>query len=108
LDKLTNDHLAGEPVYLVQAITYSIGPFEGKSCLLRDDNLGLGPQPVAENVESIQFRNPDGSIPLNPNSACMQVAITVTTDMADPDYKAGGGHRKRTLTSNIQMRNLVF
>ena len=40
-DKLTNDHLAGEPVYLVQAITYSIGPFEGKSCLLRDDHLGV-------------------------------------------------------------------
>ena len=38
------------PIYLVQAITYSIGMFEGKSCLLRDDNLGAGPQPVAESI----------------------------------------------------------
>ena len=103
---LTNGHLAGEPVYLVQAITYSIGPFEGKSCLLRDDHLGLGPQPVAENVESIEFRNPDGSIPINPNSACMQVAVIATTDRTDPDYKVDGGYRKRTLTSNIKLRNI--
>jgi len=104
----TEQHQPGEPVYLIQAITYSIGPSEGKSCLLRDDHLGAGPQPVAENVENIEFRNPDGSIPLNPSSACMQVAITVTTDKTDPDYKLDGGYRKRTLTSNIQVRNLFF
>jgi type IV pilus assembly protein PilW len=108
-DNLANDHQIGEKIYLVQAITYSIGPFEGKSCLLRDDNLGAGPQPVAENVESVQFRNPDGSIPLNPNSACMQVAVTAITDMPDPDLaKVGDGLRRRTLTSNIQLRNLSF
>jgi len=105
----TDGHSAGEPVYLVTAITYSIGPFEGKSCLLRDDHLGSGLQPVAENVESIEFRNPDGSIPLNPNSACMQVAITVRTDRPDADLaKAGDGFRRRTLTTNIQLRNLAF
>jgi len=105
-NKLIYDHKEGEAVYLVQAITYSIGPFEGKSCLLRDDNLGLNPpQPVAENIDSIKFRNPDGSIPLNPNSACMQVAVTATTDRNDPDYKVDGGFRTRTLTSNIQLRN---
>lgn len=108
-DKLTNDHQAGEPVYLVMAITYSIGPFEGKSCLLRDDHLGSGLQPVVENVESIEFRNPDGSIPLNPNSACMQVAITVRTDKPDAELAKGGdGFRRRTLTTNIQLRNLAF
>jgi prepilin-type N-terminal cleavage/methylation domain-containing protein len=104
----SDGHFAGEIVYLVTAITYSVGMFEGKSCLLRDDRLGLGAQPVAENVESIQFRNPDGSIPLNPNSTCMQVAITVTTDKTDPDYKVDGGYRKRGLTSHIQLRNLLF
>jgi hypothetical protein len=106
-NKLINDHQAGTPVYLVLAITYTIGPYDGKSCLLRDDNLGLNPpQPVAENVDSIEFRNPDGSIPLNPNSACMQVAVTATTDRYDPDYKVDGGYRKRTLTSNIKFRNI--
>jgi len=107
-------HQAGEPVYLVQAITYSHGiptaPFRAVpgDSLLRNDNLGSGPQAVADNIDSIQFRNPDGSIPLNPSSACMQVAITVRTNMADPDYKVSGGYRKRTLTSNIQMRNLLY
>ena len=109
----TTRHQPGESIYLIEAITYSHGipadPFRAVpgDSLLRNDNLGAGPQPVADNVYSIQFKNPDGTIPLNPNSASVQVAITVRTNMTDPDYKVDGGYRKRTLTSNIQLRNLL-
>jgi type IV pilus assembly protein PilW len=111
-DKLTNDHLAGEPVYLVMAITYSIGPFEGKSCLLRDDHLGAGPQPVAENVENLQFAyfDANGNPTANPPDIRMiQVNIIARTEKTDPELaKVGDGFRRRTLTSNIQLRNLAF
>ena len=99
-DKLTNDHLAGEPVYLLQAITYSIGPSEGKSCLLRDDHLGAGPQPVAENVETLQFAYFDvnGNPTANPPDIRMiQLNVVARTDMSDPDIaKTGDGFRRRT------------
>ena len=117
-DKLTKDHLQGERLYLVMAITYSIGPFEGKSCLLRDDHLGAGPQPVAENIENLQFAYFDDASPPNqlvlpiadPNIIRMiQVTIIARTDKTDSELaKAGDGFRRRTLTTNIQLRNLAF
>jgi type IV pilus assembly protein PilW len=111
-ETLSADYLAGDPVFLVVAITYSIGIFEGKSCLLRDDHLGAGAQPVAENVESLQFAYLDanGNVTANPADIRMiQVNIVVTTDKADPDLaKAGDSLRRRTLASNIQLRNLLF
>ena len=106
------EHFAGEPVFLVMAITYSIGPFEGKSCLLRDDNLGAGPQPVAENVENLQFAyfDANGNPTANPPDIRMiQLTIIARTDKTDPELaKAGDGFRRRTLTTNIQLRNLRF
>ena len=111
-DKLTNDHQAGEPVYLVMAITYSIGPFEGKSCLLRDDHLGSGPQPVAENIENLQFAyfDANGNSTANPPDIRMiQLNLIARTDKTDPELaKVGDGVRRRTLTTNIQLRNLAF
>jgi hypothetical protein len=111
-DTLTNEHQAGEPVYLLMAITYSIGPFEGKSCLLRDDHLGGGLQPVAENIENLQFAyfDANGNPTANPPDIRMiQVNIVAKTDRTDPELaKAGDGFRRRTLTSNIQLRNLLF
>jgi hypothetical protein len=111
-DTLTNEHQAGEPVYLLMAITYSIGPFEGKSCLLRDDHLGGGLQPVAENIENLQFAyfDANGNPTANPpDTRMIQVNIVAKTDRTDPELaKAGDGFRRRTLTSNIQLRNLLF
>jgi len=114
---LTTDHLAGEPVFLIMAITYSIGAFEGKSALLRDDNLGLGPQPVAENIESLRFRyvmNTGETLDVVPavrfdDIRMIEVNIVARTDRTDPELaKVGDGFRRRTLTSNIQLRNLLF
>jgi type IV pilus assembly protein PilW len=110
--QLSDDHLAGEPVFLVMAITYSLGVSEGKSALLRDDNLGLGPQPVAENIDNLQFAYLDsnGNPTANPDDIRMiQVTIIARTDKTDPELaKVGDGFRRRTLTSNIQLRNLAF
>jgi len=119
-DVLSEDHSALEPVYLVMAITYSWGMSEGKTCLLRDDNLGLVPaQPVAEDIESLQFRyvmNTGETLDVVPNARLddirmIQVTITAITDRDRPDpelAKVGDGFRRRTLTSNIQLRNLLF
>jgi prepilin-type N-terminal cleavage/methylation domain-containing protein len=114
---LTNDHLAGEPVFLIMAITYSIGISEGKWALLRDDNLGLGQQPVAENIESLRFRyvmNTGETLDVVPavrfdDIRMIEVNIVARTDRTDPELaKVGDGFRRRTLTSNIQLRNLLF
>jgi prepilin-type N-terminal cleavage/methylation domain-containing protein len=112
-DKLTKDHLQGERLYLVMAITYSrVQDFEGKWCLMRDDHLGAGPQPVAENIENLQFAYFDasGNLTANPPDIRMiQVNIVAISDKTDPNLaKVGDGFRRRTLTSNIQLRNLSF
>jgi prepilin-type N-terminal cleavage/methylation domain-containing protein len=95
-------------VYAIRAISYTIIPdASGRPILKRDENTGGGFQPMAENIESIEFRNPDGSIPLNPNSASMQVTVTARTDRPDPELVKGGGdgYRRRQITSIILERN---
>jgi prepilin-type N-terminal cleavage/methylation domain-containing protein len=94
-------------VYAIRAISYQIAPDAfGKPILRRDENTGGGFQPMAENIESFEFRNPDGSIPLNPNSLSMQVAVTARTDRVDPELqKVGDGYRRRQFTSFILQRN---
>jgi len=112
-DKVIADHQAGEPIYLIGAVTYSIGNFEGKpNCLLRDDHLGGGPQPVADNIESLQFSffDVNGNPTVVPADIRMiRVSAVVKSDQVDRDLrKAGDGYRRRTLTTNIQLRNLIF
>jgi len=114
--QLKENHVPGEPVFLVMAVTYSLGLSDGKMCLLRDENLGDGPQPVAENVEFLQFTYTlaDGTVFVDTvpkgdrdNIRMVQVSIRARTDRPDPELRGGGdGLRRRTLTSNIQLRNL--
>jgi prepilin-type N-terminal cleavage/methylation domain-containing protein len=94
-------------VYAIRAISYQILiDASGRPILRRDENIGGGFQPVADNIEAIEFRNPDGSTPLNPNSTSMQVAVTARTDRPDPELqKAGDGYRRRQYTSIILQRN---
>jgi len=94
-------------VYAVRAISYRIViDASGSPILRRDENIGGGFQPVADNIEAIEFRNPDGSIPVNPNSMSLQVAVTARTDRPDPELqKAGDGYRRRQFTSIILQRN---
>ena len=117
--KLIDNHYVNEPIFLVKAISYSLGLSDGKMCLLRDENLGDGPQPVAENIESLQFvytiREDDGALVVydgnmpgnkRDNIRMVQVTIGAKTDKQDPDLKGGDGYRRRTLRSEIQLRNL--
>jgi hypothetical protein len=111
--------IPGEPVFLVKAISYSVAMYEGKLYLLRDENLGPGPQPqpVAENIESMQFTytlkdltvyTNDVPNPLRDQIRMVQVTIVARTDMLDKDLlKASDGYRRRTLRSEIQLRNLI-
>jgi type IV pilus assembly protein PilW len=111
-DKLVGDHQAGEPVYLIAAVTYSIGMFDGKSCLLRDDHLGAGPQPVADNIESLQFKyfDTNGNETAVPADIRMiQVTVVAKSDQPDKDLvKTGDGLRRRTVRTNLQLRNMLF
>lgn len=112
---LTNDHQAGEPVFLILAITYSLGTVDGRSVLLRDENLGQGPQVVAENIESLRFRyvmNTGETLEAVPDPRLddirmIEVTLVARTEQTDPDLaKVGDGFRRRRLVSNIQLRNL--
>ena len=91
------------------AITYSIGVLEGKSVLLRDDHLGLGAQPVAENIEDLRFRyamNTGEVLDVVPNNRwddirMIQATIVARSDKTDPELaKVGDGFRRRT--SNLE------
>lgn len=95
-------------VYAIRAISYRVVVnASGRPILRRDENIGGGFQPMADNIESIEFRNPDGSIPLNPTSLSMQVAVTARTDRPDPELLKGGGdgYRRKQYTSIILERN---
>ena len=95
-------------VYAIRAISYRIMiDATGSPILRRDENTGGGFQPMADNIEAIEFRNPDGSTPLNPNSMSMQVTVTARTDRPDPELLKGGGdgYRRRQFTSIILQRN---
>jgi hypothetical protein len=106
---LAEDHLINEPVYLVKAITYSLGLSSGKTALRRNENTGGGAQPLAENIESLQFTyfDTNGNITANPPDIRMiKVVVTAKTNMSDPEYKGGDGYRRRTLSSHIKVRNM--
>jgi type IV pilus assembly protein PilW len=107
---------AGTPVFKVQALTYSVGLSNDKMCLRRDENTGGGAFAVAENIENVQFEYYDGASPPNllalpiadPGKIRMiRVTLTAKTNMADPELlKTGDGYRRRTIASNIQVRNM--
>jgi len=106
---LTEDHLISEPVYLVKAITYSLGLSGGKTALRRNENTGGGAQPLAENMESLQFTyfDADGNVTANPLDIRMvRVEGTSKTNRSDPEYMGGDGYRRRTLSSHIKIRNM--
>jgi len=98
------------PVFKIQAITYKLGTSDGKPVLQRNENTGGGSQPLAENIENLQFEYLDanGITTTNPGDIRMiRVTITARTRMADPEFKGGaGGFRRRTIASNIHVRNM--
>jgi prepilin-type N-terminal cleavage/methylation domain-containing protein len=108
-------HLKGTPIFKVQAITYQVLKEikDGKDTftLKRNENTGGGFQPLAENIESLQFEYFDasGNPTVTPADVRMvQVTLTARTDLEDRELKKvwTDGFRRRVISSNIQIRNM--
>jgi prepilin-type N-terminal cleavage/methylation domain-containing protein len=111
------------PVFKVKAITYQLRKDNrnpNTPVLTREDQTdGGGSQVVAENIDNLQFRYvlEDGSesdSPTDPSRIRMvRVTVHARTSFSDlefksdPEFKVGvGGFRRRTITSNILVRNM--
>jgi prepilin-type N-terminal cleavage/methylation domain-containing protein len=106
---LAESHPINQPVYLVKAISYYLGISGGKTALRRNENTGGGGQPLAENIENLEFTyfDTNGNVTSNPPDIRMvKVTVTAKTDMLDPQLKGGDGYRRRKLSSNVNVRNM--
>ena len=106
---LAEGHPINQSVYLVKAISYYLGLSGGKPVLRRNENTGGGGQPLADNIESLEFTYFDvnGKSAVKPSDIRMiKVTVTGKTNMVDPEFKGGDGYRRRTLSSNIKVRNM--
>jgi prepilin-type N-terminal cleavage/methylation domain-containing protein len=122
-ENVVNRYSIDTPVFKVKAITYQLRPDNrdpSMPVLTREDNTdGGGSQVVAENIENLQFRYTldDGSesdSPADPSRIRMvRVTVYARTSFSDlefksdPKYKVGeGGFRRRTIASNVNVRNM--
>jgi type IV pilus assembly protein PilW len=107
---LVQNPKSGTPVFALRAISYRVDA----NTLKRDVNLGAGEENLADNVTSLQLQYLDanGAVIADPitqaaNIRVVKVTVTARTGAADPDYKGtSDGRRTRTITSNIQVRNM--
>lgn len=102
---LTYSHLVGTPVYGIRAVTYQLNGLT----LLRDENMGAGGQPIADNIENLQFGyfNENGNPPAqNADIRVVQLSLRGRASVSDPDYKTDAGYRKRQITSSIHLKNM--
>jgi type IV pilus assembly protein PilW len=103
------NHPEGTPIFKIQAITYQTGLSNDIPALKRNENTRGGAQPLADNIENIQFEYFDaqGKPTANPpNIRMVKVTVTAKTKMSDPDFKGGDGYRRRQIASNIYIRNM--
>jgi len=113
-EPLRYTHPPGTPIYKIQAITYGLrNNDDGVRVLFRDlySNTGSSKrETVAENIENVQFEYFDANakpIAIPANIRMVKVTVTARTSMSDPEFKGGmGGFRRRTITSNIHVRNM--
>jgi prepilin-type N-terminal cleavage/methylation domain-containing protein len=116
---LNEDHKAGSPVFLVEAITFGLRMVDGIPVLFRDQNTGGGRMTMAENIESLSFRyrvrkksdQSDGGEVDSPdlvNYVIVGVRVTLVarTMESDPELKVGDGFRRRTVETYIDVRNM--
>ncbi len=101
----------GKCVYKIQAISYDLGVQDGRSGLRVDDNMGGGPQVLAENITSLAIKYFDNSSPPVQTAVpaairLIQVELKARVDRVDPDYKINGGYRTRKVASKIYLRNM--
>jgi len=100
------------PVYPVRALTYRVVNDGGKSILRRVENIGMGTsgEDLAENIENLTFQFLDANgtdVKATPeNTRSINVTVTARTEKADPQMKDGDGYRRRTVSSNLTLRNM--
>lgn len=100
------------PIFKIHAITYGLRNDDGVPVLFRDlysNTISSQRDTVAENIENIQFEYLDanGALTVNPaNIRMVRATVTARTDRSDPDFKSGDGVRRRTIASNIYVRNM--
>ena len=88
-------------VCVVKVISYSVvQDADGSYILKRNENLGAGRQPLAENITDLQTSLSGNTIEINP--------LTARTDKRDPDYIPNGGYRTKDLRSFITPPNLLI
>ena len=101
---LNSDYLAGDSVCIVKVISFSIVAERDGSktvyTLKRNENLGAGRQPLAENITNLQVSLSGSTIEINP--------LTARTDKPDPDYAPNGGYRTTDLRSFITPPNVLI
>jgi prepilin-type N-terminal cleavage/methylation domain-containing protein len=115
-EPLIYNHPEGTAIYKIQAITYDLDLSDGTRVLRRNENTGGGSQPVAENIEDLQFeyfgedKNGDGipDPPTTPDDIRMvKVTVIAKTSISDPEFKGGtDGFRRRTIALNVDVRNM--
>ena len=103
------------PVFLVRAVRYGLRvDGNGVPVLFRDlyPNTGISQrQSVAEYIEDLQFRyvladTTEVDVPGNPRDIRgVRITIQARTRMSDPELKEGGGFRRRTLNTYVDLRN---
>ena len=102
-------HPVGTPVYTIRALSYQVALVDGIPTLLRDENMGAGAQPQADNIENLQFTylDADGNPTANPpDIRIIRVSLTARTERQDHDLKNGDGYRRRQIASNIHLKNM--
>jgi hypothetical protein len=112
-------HPAGTPIFKIHAVRYGIRDDAGVPVLFRDlypNTVSTQRDTVAENIESVRFEYFDAigkptAVPANIRMVKVTVrARTSVSDLefkSDPEFKAGvGGFRRRTISSNILIRNM--
>lgn len=96
----------GHFIFKIHVVRYYV---DGRRILRRDEFTGSRNQPMADNIESLQFQyfNASGAQTLIPNSTTsIQITITARTKDPDPTYSSEGGYRRRQMVSTIQLRNM--
>ena len=92
---LTRAYPAGTKICRVDVVTFTLGSDPaGVPRLLRDDNLGSGPQPTAEGIDQLQ-------ISLTPPRQ-YTVTLHARSEKLDP---MTGSYLTRSLVSNVATRN---
>ena len=101
---LKRDHQANESLSIVKVISYGIVQetvgSKVKYTLKRNENLGAGRQPVAENFVNLQITLVAKTIEINP--------LRARTENPDPNYSQNNGYRTFDQRAYITPPNLLI